>query len=143
MKKTDIYSELKRNGLKNTKHRTMILDILKKSSQPISAEQLFEEMLVRKISINLSTVYRTLDTLCDKNLLIKLNVKGDNRTLFEFNHMIHRHHLICLGCKKILAIEHCPLEGYEKVLANETNFTIEGHNLNIYGYCPNCQIHNL
>lgn len=140
--KTDLDNELKKNGLKNTKHRKMILNILEKSSQPISAEQLFQEMTQKNISINLSTIYRTLDTLSDKKLITKLNIREDNKTLFEFNRKIHRHHLICLGCKKILAIDSCPLAGYEKVLENETNYTIEGHNLDIYGYCPNCQMHD-
>lgn len=139
MNESDFADNLKINGLKSTKHRIAILDILKKSSQPIAAEQLFEEMRKRDISINLSTVYRTLDTLCDKNLLTKLNIDGENKTLFEFNRMLHIHHLVCLGCKKIIAIERCPLEGYEKALAKETNYAIAGHKLDIYGYCPECR----
>jgi len=138
--KVDFGNDLKRNGLKNTKHRTVILDILEKSSQPIAAEQIFHEMIEMNISINLSTVYRTLEILFDKNLVTKLNIDSDNRTLFEFNCMLHRHHLVCLGCKKILAIDYCPLQNYEKILAKETNYAIAGHKLDIYGYCPECQI---
>lgn len=142
MNKTDLGNDLKRNGLKNTKHRTVILNILEKSSQPIATEQIFHEMMGMNISINLSTVYRNLEIIFEKNLVIKLSIDSDNRTLFEFNHLLHRHHLICLGCKKILAIYHCPLENYEEILAKETNYTIAGHKLDIYGYCPNCQIDN-
>ncbi len=139
MNKTDFSNDLKRNGLKNTKHRTVILDILEKSSQPIATEQIFHEMIKMNISINLSTVYRTVEILFDKNLVTKLSIDGDNRTLFEFNRMLHTHHLVCLGCKKILAIDRCPLEGYEKALAKETNYAIARHKLDIYGYCPECR----
>lgn len=139
MNKLKFSDNLKMNGLRSTKHRIDILAILEKSSQPIAAEQLFQDMQKRDISINLSTVYRTLDILCDKNLLNKLNIVGDNRTLFEYNRMIHTHHLICLGCKKIITIDSCPLKGYEKALAKETNYVIAGHKLDIYGYCPECQ----
>jgi len=139
MNKSDFSNNLKSNGLKSTQHRIDILNIIEKSSQPIAAEQIFQEMLIRGITINLSTVYRTLYTLCDKNLITKLNIDGDNRTLFEFNRMLHTHHLVCLGCKKILAIDRCPLEGYEKVLAKETDYVIAGHKLDVYGYCPECR----
>ncbi len=37
--------------------------------------------------------------------------------------MLHTHYLVCLGCKKILSIRHCPLEAYEKSLADETQYT--------------------
>lgn len=139
MNKTDFSERLKVNGLKCTKHRLMILEMLDKSSQPISAEQLFNVLQSKKIAINLSTVYRTLEVLCDKNLLNKLNIDNDNRTLFEINRMIHTHYLICLGCKKIISINHCPLEGYESKLAKETGYEIAGHKLDIYGYCPECR----
>jgi len=132
-------NDLARNGLKTTKHRTEILDILEGSGQPLAAEQVFLELKKRNISVNLSTVYRVLEVLANSHLAVKLTIPGDSRTLFEYNRMEHKHYLICLGCKKIIAIEHCPLKDYEKALAEETNFTISGHKLDIYGYCPECK----
>ncbi|MPM55173.1 Transcriptional regulator PerR [bioreactor metagenome] len=91
------------------------------------------------ITVDLSTVYRTLDTLCDKSLVKKINIDSDSRALYEYNRMLHTHYLVCLGCKKITAIKGCPLEDYEKNLAIETDYTIAGHKLDIYGYCPKCR----
>ena len=139
MENTNFSNDLKNSGLKSTKHRIAILDILEQSDQPIAAEQVFLELKENNISTNLSTVYRTLESLSDKNLIIKLNILGDNRTLFEINHMIHRHYLVCLGCKKIISIDYCPLKNYEESLAAQTNYAITGHSLDIYGYCPECQ----
>ena len=126
-------------GLKNTKSRLAILDILERSTQPVSAEQVYLELQEKKISANLSTVYRTLDTLTDKKLVAKIQIMGDNRALFEYNRMAHKHYLICLECKKITAIQTCPLGDYVKALAQETEYSISGHKLDIYGYCPDCQ----
>ena len=140
MKKNNyIQTSLKNNGLKNTKHRSAILDILVQSDQPIAAEQIFHELKERNISINLSTVYRTLETLTEKNMVTKISIIGDSRALFECNKMVHKHYLVCTGCKKIIDINRCPLEAYEKVLEQETNFKISGHKLNIYEFCPQCQ----
>ena len=138
-KSTDFADDLKRSGLKNTKHRTAILNILERSDQPMTAEQVFYELGGEKISASLSTVYRALDSLVFKNLITKLIINGNSKALFEYNRMGHRHHLICLGCKKIRAIERCPLKNYEESLEKETDFSISGHKLDIYGYCPECR----
>lgn len=130
------------SGLKHTRQRTAILNILRESDQPISAEELYLDLKKGETAVNLSTVYRTLETLTDKELIVKLSLAGDSRTLFEFNRMIHKHYLVCLGCKKILAINGCPLQAYEKALEAQTHYTIAGHKLDIYGYCPECQAHN-
>lgn len=139
MGKLNLSNSLKVNGLKSTKHRINILGILEKSKQPITAKQIFKEMYTNDMSINLSTIYRVLEVLCEKKLITKLNFEGDNRALFEFNSKLHKHHLICLGCKKISVIYSCPLEGYEKTLEKETGYTILGHKLDVYGYCPKCR----
>ncbi len=138
-KNIDFGDDLKRSGLKNTKPRTAILDILEQSDQPIGAEQIFLELRQKDISVNLSTVYRTVEVLADKNIVTKLSIAGDNRALFEYNRMVHRHYLVCIECKKILPVYRCPLETYEKLLEEETHFAIVGHKLDIYGYCPECQ----
>ena len=142
-KRTDHEAALRRSGLKSTKHRTAILDILEQSDQPMAAEQVYLELGDQKIGVSLSTVYRVLESLLDKNLVTKLSmsISGDNRAYFEYNRKSHRHYLVCLGCKKIKAIEHCPLKNYEEALEREMNYTIEGHKLDIYGYCPACQEH--
>lgn len=135
----DIVDDLRRNGLRNTKCRAAILDILEQNDQPVAADKLFRELNEKNITMSFSTVYRTLEALTDKKLVTKLIIAGEDKAFFEYNQMGHRHYLICLGCKKILAIEHCPLKGYEETLKKETDYAISGHKLNIYGYCPGCQ----
>jgi Fur family ferric uptake transcriptional regulator len=137
----NIVDDLKRNGLKNTKCRAAILDILEQSDQPVAADRLFHQLNEKNIILSFSTVYRTLETLTDKKLVKKLTIAGEDKAFFEYNRKGHRHYLICLDCKKILAIEHCPLKGYEEILKKETDYAISGHKLDIYGYCPDCQKH--
>lgn len=138
MKKMEYAQYLKRCGLKNTRRRTAILAILDRSEQPVAAEDVYLALKQEDVSINLSTVYRTLEILAGNDLIKKLTIVGDDRALYEYNRMVHRHYLVCLECKKILSIDHCPLEHYEKTLEKETHFTIAGHKLDIYGYCPEC-----
>ncbi|MDW7659171.1 MAG: transcriptional repressor [Bacillota bacterium] len=140
MKNRQIYEEdLNNCGLKKTKHRMAILDILDKNEQPRTAEDIFAALQARKVSINLSTVYRTLDILVTNRLLNRLSISQDGRALHEYNRRVHRHYLVCIGCHKIVPIDGCPLEDYSRKLEVETNYVISGHKLDLYGYCPECR----
>lgn len=139
MKHFDAEESLRHCGLKSTLYRRAMLGILAESPQPLSAEEVFLRLKEHSYAANLSTVYRALETFAQKNLVEKLVITGENKTLFGLSHAAHAHHLICLQCKSILAVEHCPLGQYEEALAKETKFEIAGHNLDIYGYCPRCK----
>jgi len=139
IKHFDAEESLKHGGLKSTRYRRAMLDILAASEQPLSAEEVFLRLKKQDCAANLSTVYRALETFALKNLVEKLVIAGENKTLFGLSRAAHAHHLICLECKSILAVEHCPLGQYEEALALETKFEIAGHNLDIYGYCPKCR----
>lgn len=130
---------LKNSGLKLTKSRKAILNTLARSNQPMAAEQIFFALKEEEIDINLSTVYRTLESLENKDLVTKISIIDDDRMLFEYNKFGHRHHLVCITCKKIITVHNCPLGSYERTLENETNFNIITHKLYLYGYCEECQ----
>lgn len=140
MQKNVTYKDiLKRKGLKNTKHRNSILNEIEKCDQPISAEQIFLRLKDKYISINLSTVYRVLDTLVEKNLVIKSSITGDTKALFELYSIEHKHHLVCIRCKKMFSVDGCPFEEYEKMLHEKIGFDVKGHKLEIFGYCKDCK----
>ncbi|MBC2721964.1 Fur family transcriptional regulator [Desulfosporosinus sp.] len=130
---------LKREGIKNTKHRTAILEILEESDSPKTAEQLFISLKDKTASIDMSTVYRTLDTFTSKNLVIKSNRVDDGKALYELNHHEHKHHLLCVGCHKLISIEDCPIGELQQMLKRKIDFDITGHKLEIYGYCHDCK----
>ncbi|WP_052315235.1 Fur family transcriptional regulator [Desulfosporosinus youngiae] len=140
LEKTINYKELlKREGIKNTKHRTAILEILEESDSPKTAEQIFMSLKDKTSSIDMSTVYRTLDTFASKNLVIKSNRVDDGKALYEFNHHEHKHHLLCVGCHKLILIEDCPIGELQQMLKRKIDFDITGHKLEIYGYCHDCK----
>jgi Fur family ferric uptake transcriptional regulator len=139
MAETEDFSEdLKRNGLKSTKRRAAILSALEQSDAPMTAEEVFLKLGGGDSSASLSTVYRAIERLTEKGLLTRLTVEGDAKALYEYNRMVHRHYLICLGCRKMRPISGCPLGDYEESVERETNFVISGHKLDLYGYCPDC-----
>jgi len=130
---------LKKEGVKSTRHRYAILELLEQSASPLTAEELFILLKEKTASINLSTVYRTLDTFASKNLVIKSNRVDDGKVRYELNQHEHKHHLFCVGCHKLIAIEECPLGELQQILKRKIDFEVTGHSLEIYGYCHNCK----
>lgn len=128
----------KDNQIKNTKQRSVILDILKNSEESLTAEEMF--LLAKDIdeTISLSTIYRTLTLFVEKNLLIKMSSIEENLAKYSLNKADHAHYLVCLGCKEKIEINYCPLSVYEEKLEETYNFEITGHKLEIFGYCQKC-----
>lgn len=127
------------HGIKNTKQRNIVLNLLKKTDLPLTAEQVFLKVKEFDATISLSTIYRILDMFVTKEVVVKSDITDDNKAMFELNRLEHKHYLICVCCKRIMAIDNCPLEVYEKSLEQKTGFHITGHKLEIYGYCPVCK----
>ncbi len=126
-------------GIRATKQRLLVLDLLMEEQMPISVEQIFLKVKAQDESINLSTVYRILSTFTEKGIALKSLLGESSVAYYELNRMVHKHHLICLSCHKIMNINHCPLENYEKELQRTTAFEVVSHKLEIYGYCPECK----
>ncbi len=130
---------LKEVGLKNTKHRIEILRILEKAGTPVSADQMYARLKKTDILISLSTVYRTLETLIEKELVSKVQFDSESKALYEINQETHHHHFICLACNKIFTLEHCPVHEADFDLKELDGFNIIGHKLEFFGYCKACE----
>lgn len=130
---------LKSKGLKITKHRTSVLQVLSESTQPLNAEEIYSKLKENSISINLSSIYKILDSLSNKNVISKCILGDDNKTSYEMNTSEHKHHLICKHCKEVFPITDCPLCVYEKHIRDDMDFDVTEHRLEIYGYCRNCK----
>ena len=136
---TNFNDILKSKGLKVTKHRTSVLKIISESKQPLSAEEIYSKLKDNFISINLSSIYKILDSLTCKNFISKCILGNDNKTSYEMNTSEHKHHLICKQCKEIFPLTDCPLCIYEKHIKEDMDFDIIEHRLEIYGYCKSCK----
>lgn len=118
---------------KLTKQRKDIIDVLKRSDVPLSAELVHQKL--DDSTINLSTVYRTIDTLMSANIISKLYL--NNLAYYYYNRHEHVHYMVCEDCHKMFEID-CISEHFRAV-AKENNFHMTHHDLVIYGTCKSCQ----
>lgn len=128
---------LKAKNLRVTKQRKQVLQILEIENNPISAEEIYNKL--KDISnMDLSTIYRNLNILEDKNILLK-TTNIDGISYYQLNNDQHKHFVTCNICHKKFLIENCPIHELEDSIEKETGFMITGHNFEFTGICPACQ----
>lgn len=134
----DYKAYLHRYGLKNTKARNMVLHMLITHEGVLTAENIYQELLQQGYSVNVSTVYRILEMFTEKKVTEKTYLPDIRKYGFSLHSLGHTHRLICLRCHKVVELGHCPLAAFEEQVAQHTQFQLVGHNLELYGYCPDC-----
>ena len=122
---------------RNTRQRTALLQALARAEEPLSAEELFLLLQPQFPKLARSTVYRNLERMAEENEVLK-EAMSDGVSLYSL-YGRHGHYLICRICQKRVRLKHCPLQAVEKQLCEETGFSIDSHNLTLYGVCPSCQ----
>lgn len=128
---------LKKVSLKNTKQRFTILSIIEKSKEPVTAEEIFKQLIQEDIKINLSTVYRTLNVLTEKSVLLKI-LKGDGTAAYEINDLSHNHYITCSMCNNSVLLDNCPMKDLSESVSQKTGFKVTGHSLQLTGICSDC-----
>lgn len=100
-----LHEKFKGCGYRFTMPRQIILDVLSKTTDHLSAEEIY--MTVHKVypAIGLTTVYRTLELLVQMGLVFKFDF-GDGGARYELSEgpksIGHHHHLLCTGCRRII-----------------------------------------
>jgi Fe2+ or Zn2+ uptake regulation protein len=120
--------------LKMTKQRTLLLDYLKKSTKPLSAEMVY--LKLPQGSMNLSTIYRSLEAFEVAGLVDKTNL--GNLAYYKIRSHEHKHYLVCKNCHKMIEID-CHVDSFLEIETKKHHFKVESHDLTVYGYCEKCQ----
>ena len=123
--------------MKNTQRRAAILAEVSASQGPVSAEEIFERLQERFPTLALSTVYRNLERFAADGLVEKeTSPDGVFRYAGKDD---HGHYLVCTQCHSRVRLHECPLSAMEEKLEEETGFSIDRHQLTLYGKCPTCK----
>lgn len=121
--------------MRMTKQRKLIYDILKAINKPLNIENIFYSLPDE--TMNLSTVYRTIEYFESFDLLIKFHFNGNSYYILNDNNE-HHHFSICTSCLEMKEIA-CHLDQTIKDLKNDDSFLVTNHEITIYGLCKDCQ----
>jgi Fur family peroxide stress response transcriptional regulator len=120
---------------KRTPQRLAILDYLDGNTSHPSAEDVYRAVSERYSSMSFATVYNTLNTLSQAGAVRELTIDSD-RKRYDPDTTMH-HHLICVGCRKIVDIP--GTVGVEMPEDVAPDYTILGSHVEFYGQCPTCR----
>ncbi len=131
--------ELKQAGLKATRPRRRILQLLEHSEERHrTAEGIYRTLLAEGEEVGLATVYRVLAQFERAGLVKRHHFDGE-RAFFELDEHQHHDHMICLRCGRVEEFVNDEIERLQEEIARAHHFKLTDHRMELYGLCAACQ----
>ena len=124
-------------GLNVTYQRIKIFESLNRVDTYPTAEEIYQIVKKEYPSISLATVYKTLETFAENNLITKVTSLHD-LARYDGNTSPH-HHLVCVKCKKIVDVNDDHFQEIKIPESSENGFQMLGYRIQFEGICSNCQ----
>ncbi len=123
---------------RNTRQRTAVADILSRTEEFRSAQQIHSALGEEGTKVGLATVYRTLASLADAGEVDQVrNAEGES-LYRRCKAATHHHHLVCRECGRAVEVSVSALEAWIAQVSRETGFTGVEHTAEFFGLCPGC-----
>jgi Fe2+ or Zn2+ uptake regulation protein len=139
----DLIQKLRGHGIAVTPQRLAILASLQRRHDHPSAEKIYQEVRPQLPAISFNTVYKTLEILCRKGLILKVNPLHETAR-YDGETGLHAH-LVCRRCHTIADLYRQPevpanLDKKDKKAAAEIQgFRVDYQALTLWGLCPQCR----
>jgi Fur family ferric uptake transcriptional regulator len=124
-------------GVRSTKQKTAVIELLERIDDFRSAQEIHEELRRSGEGIGLTTVYRTLQSLSEAGQIDCLR-SDSGESIYRRCSTHHHHHLVCRHCGLAVEIEGPAVEKWASGVASEHGFTDLSHTVEIFGTCKNC-----
>lgn len=121
--------------LRHTQQRAAIRSALEQMGRPLSPQELLAAARLQVPEIGQATVYRAIKAMVEEQQAVEVKVPGEPDR-YEAAGKHHHHHFLCRACNRMFEMEGCP--GNLQSMA-PSGYTVEGHELTLYGRCPTCQ----
>lgn len=137
-----ILQKLRANGMRATKGRRAIIEVLFEAEKPLSLQEIQDAAGGKtEDRPDYATVFRMMVLLEQLRLVHKVNMQK-SCSYFELQDPDkHYDHLICRECGKVVVIDMpCPLREAEQMITERYGFRRLTHSLDFFGCCPECSI---
>lgn len=132
---SDTFSDiLKKHGYSLTKPRLAVFNALL-GQEPLSMHELVE----KTVGVDRATVYRTVSLLEELRVVLRINLGWKYKLELSETFSSHHHHISCEQCGKTIALNERALEQVVERLSTLHGFTPTAHQIEIQGYCQDCQ----
>ena len=128
---------LNSSGLKATNQRLGILEVLEMTGHS-TIDEIYSIVRKKHPAISLATVYKNVDIMVEKGVLVEVPVAG-----MKSHYEIKKHdhiHLICQECGSVTdePIDSVPVKELENI-AKRDDFSLSSSQINLYGICHECR----
>jgi Fur family ferric uptake transcriptional regulator len=129
---------LKKSGRRVTSQRALILEIIQQGKGHLDADEIYRRARAVQPRLSLSTVYRTLRAFKEPGLIEELHF-DDSHHHYEMKSTRKHHHLVCLGCGKVIEFQYSPIRYLKRSVPEIKDFEIVDAELRLSGYCSQCR----
>jgi Fur family ferric uptake transcriptional regulator len=133
-----LIDRVRQRGLRLTRQRAIILQILCELDGHASAEKIYDRVTLHRRDVDLSTVYRTLELLRDLRILSQTDL-GRGCAEYEIVTDVPHHHLICQRCGRVTDLDHAYLSSAAQAIRQDTGFEPIFDHFAIFGLCRECR----
>ncbi len=132
--------ELRERGFRMTPQREMVLSALHQLDGLVSAEDVYRRVQQISTSVDISTVYRTLDLLQQLELVASID-SGDGQRVYELRVGHGRHaHLVCRECGVVIGADMDLFDALSDAIRQRYGYEMALDNLSFTGLCARCAL---
>lgn len=133
----NISTVFKEKKLKLTPQRIAVYKFLKSVTEHPSAETIYKALQEDYPTMSLATVYKTLKTMVEVNLIQELNV-GEGNFRYDGNTCAHPH-IQCINCQKVDDIHDISFSDLNEKVKTFTDYEVLSNQVYFYGLCNECK----
>ena len=141
MKTDTTQDSLRQRGIRLTRQRELLLELIEQSGEHLDAETLYTLAHQRDPKLNRVTVYRTMKTLKEGGLVDELDLMhyGGDQHYYETRRKQEHAHIICLRCGRVEEFYGDPLSRLRRQVEATFGFQILIARTEIGGFCSHCR----
>ena len=127
-------------GIRLTKQRRVILQVMDEAEQHLDVDQIFDRAKRIDSGVHLVTVYRTIELLKKQGLIDELDLlhlRGD-RHYYETHGPRDHIHVACLKCGKVREFESQLYEQLKSQIERDFKMKVTISRTEVGGYCAEC-----
>jgi Fur family transcriptional regulator, ferric uptake regulator len=132
-----ILDQLSARGMRRTSARQAILEAFFAAESHVTAEDIAAEVHRRFPSVDVSTVYRTLDTLEQLGIVDHTHL-AHGPAIFHLADDDHQH-LVCERCGRVEEVPPEKLEPFLEAIRAEFDFDVDRRHFALAGICGACR----
>jgi Fur family ferric uptake transcriptional regulator len=131
-----VLDRLRERGARVTRPRRAIIGALLDAHHHVTAEALVDAVQAAEPDIHRSTVYRTLETLTELDVVNHVHL-GHGPAVYHLADEAH-HHLVCDDCGAVIELPANAFDSLGRRVERDYGFRIDAHHFAIGGHCRNC-----